>query len=151
MIEMPIADRMELEVLLSRYTGLGDSGRVPEFAALFTENGVLNVGGREFVGPNAIVAFAERSGSVMAAIEGLLPGAHHVSSRMTELVSTDRATSQSVFMFVGTSGPDHWGTYRDRLVRTGDGWRFASRSVRFTGFAPGSGARGYVESLTTPP
>ena len=148
MIEMPIVDRVDLEVLLSRYTGLGDSGRVEEFAALFTEDGVLTVAGRRVVGPDAIVAFAEQSGAAMAAIEGLLPGAHHVSSRMTELVSDDSATSQSLFMFVGTSGPDHWGTYRDRLVRTGHGWRFASRSVRFTGFAPSSGARGYVESLT---
>ncbi|MDV7136525.1 SnoaL-like protein [Williamsia limnetica] len=147
MIEMSVADRVALDALLSRYTGLGDSGRVEEFAALFTEDGVLTVAGRRFVGPDEIVAFAEQSGAAMAAITSLLPGAHHVSSRMTELVSDDSATSQSLFMFVGTSGPDHWGTYRDHLIRTGDGWRFVSRSVRFTGFSPSSGVRGYVESL----
>lgn len=148
MIDMSISDQVDLELLLSRYTGLGDSGRVDEFAALFTGDGVLDVGGRQFVGPAAIADFARRSAVAMGAIEGLLPGNHHVSSRMTDRVSEDTARSQSVFLFIGTTGPDHWGTYRDRLVRTGDGWRFVSRSVRFSGFAEASGARDYVESLT---
>jgi arylsulfatase A-like enzyme len=53
-----------------------------------------------------------------------------------------------VVLFVGPAGPDHWGTYRDRCVRTPHGWRIAERSMRFTGFAPGSSAPKVAAALT---
>ncbi|MDV6264719.1 nuclear transport factor 2 family protein [Rhodococcoides yunnanense] len=126
-----------------------DSGRGPDVAALFADDGIPNVNGRQFVGPDAIVDFGRQSAAAMSAIEGLLPGKHHVSSRMTDQVSDDIARSQSVFLFVGTTVPGHLGTYRDRLVRSGAGWRFAGGRVRITGFAEGSGARSYVDSLVS--
>jgi hypothetical protein len=39
-------------------------------------------------------------------------------------------------------GVDHWGRYRDDLVRAGDVWRFAHRHVRTDGSAPGSWVEG---------
>ena len=35
-------------------------------------------------------------------------------------------------------GPDHWGHYRDRLVRRDGRWLFAERHVRVDGRSPGS-------------
>jgi hypothetical protein len=144
-----IAARLEVERLLALYTALGDAGRAAEFAALFAPDGVLDIAGRRLaVGPEGVRAFAEESGAAMRSVPGMLPGAHHVSSRLVDLVGPGEARSSSVFLFVGASGPDHSGSYRDRLVRTADGWRFARRSVRFTGFAPASGAAAVFDRLT---
>jgi hypothetical protein len=134
-----IIDRLDVERLLAAYTAYGDAGRIEEFAALFAEDGVLELQGeRRMTGPAEVGAFARETGRRLSAVPGLLPGGHHVSSRLIEPTGPDQATSSSVFLFVGTSGVDHWGTYRDRLVRTSAGWRFAHRSVRVTGYAPGS-------------
>jgi hypothetical protein len=146
-IRMHPADHLEIDVLLARYTAFGDAGRILEFLDLFVQEGVLDVARQDFVGRTAIHGFISASSAALNAIPGLLPGAHHVSSRLTERVSADSARSQSVFLFVGASGPDHWGTYRDVVVRTDQGWRIARRSVRFTAFAPHSGAKAFVETL----
>jgi hypothetical protein len=144
-----VAARLEVEQLLARYTALGDAGRVADFAALFASDGVLDIAGRRLaVGPEEVRVFAEEAGAAMRSVPGLLPGAHHVSSRLVDLAGPGDARSSSVFLFVAASGPDHWGTYRDRLVRTAGGWRFARRSVRFTGFAPESGAAAVFDRLT---
>jgi len=45
-------------------------------------------------------------------------------------VSCDAATARSYFQAFSNNGPDHAGTYDDRLVRTAQGWRFAHRRVR---------------------
>jgi len=141
-----LADRSEIEQLLGRYTAFGDSGRSEQFGALFAADGVLDIaGGRRAVGPAGVRRFAEEVRREMSE----LAGAHHVSSRLIELTGPGEARSSSVFMFVGPAGPDHWGSYRDRLVRTADGWRFALRSVRFTGFAAGSAAPAMIERLAT--
>ena len=48
------------------------------------------------------------------------------------------ATARSYFTVHSNFGPDHSGTYDDRLVRTADGWRFAHRRVRIDWQAEGS-------------
>jgi hypothetical protein len=144
-----IVARLEVERLLTRYTALGDAGRAADFAALFAPDGVLDIAGRRLaVGPEGVRAFAEEAGAAMRSVPGLLPGGHHVSSRLVDLAGPGEARSSSVFLFVGASGLDHWGTYRDRLVLTADGWRFTRRGVRFTGFAPESGAAAVFDRLT---
>ncbi len=136
--------RAEIEQLLGRYTAFGDAGRTADFAALFAADGVLDIAGlRPAVGPAGVARFAEAARREMRRSAG----AHHVSSRLVELAGPLEAKSSSVFMFVGPTGPDHWGGYRDRLVHTADGWRFALRSVRFGGFAAGSAAPAMIERL----
>ncbi|MEU5881456.1 nuclear transport factor 2 family protein [Spirillospora sp. NPDC047279] len=136
--------RSEIDQLLGRYTAFGDSGRSSDFGALFAADGILDIGGRrQAVGPAGVTRFAEEAKDGMRA----LAGAHHVSSRLIELTGPGEARAGSVFMFVGPDGPDHWGRYRDRLVLTADGWRFALRKVRFDGFASGSPAPAMIERL----
>ncbi len=54
-----------------------------------------------------------------------------------ELESPDRASANtSVYAWhelADGSNPQLWGAYRDVVVRTPDGWRFASRQLRVAG------------------
>jgi hypothetical protein len=70
-----------------------------------------------------------------------------VSNLLIELEGPDRARARSYFLAVTDRGTDHWGRYRDDLLRTNDGWRFAHRRVRTDGAGPGS----WVESRGRPP
>ena len=50
------------------------------------------------------------------------------------------ARVRSYFCVYTEAGADHWGSYRDDVVldAADGGWRFARRTVRVTGTAPGS-------------
>ena len=53
------------------------------------------------------------------------------------------------FQLVGSAGLDHWGTYRDEVVSTDDGWRFARRKVKVEGHVPGSPVVGLLGFAAT--
>jgi hypothetical protein len=65
-----------------------------------------------------------------------------VANVVIELEGPHRARARSYFLAVTERGVDHWGRYRDELVRSGDRWRFARRQVRTDGSAPGSWVAG---------
>ena len=92
-------------------------------------------------GRSAIVSYLEAARADLAASA---PGGgrirHHVSSLRIDLVTRDEARATCYFLAVTAAGPDHWGTYRDRLVRIGSGWRFAERIATVEGAAAGSWA-----------
>ena len=60
---------------------------------------------------------------------------HHITNPLIE-VDGDAATARSYFTVYSNNGPDHAGTYNDRLVRTVEGWRFAHRQVRIDWQSP---------------
>jgi len=63
-----------------------------------------------------------------------------VSSLRVDFPSRTEALATSYFLAITALGPDHWGRYRDRVVRAGDQWRFARRAAAVDGWAPGSWA-----------
>jgi hypothetical protein len=129
--------------LLGRYTWAGDTGRVADVAACFVEAGVLDLGdhGGVLEGREAITS---ELASVVARVAGAAesPGAvnHHVASIEITMADPTNATVRSYFCVYTDAGADHWGRYRDEVVMDPvDGhWRFARRTVRVTGAAPGS-------------
>lgn len=123
--ETMAASRDAIRDLLARYTYNGDRGRIDQLAACFAENGVLEYPGQVAQGPAAIAA-ALRSGPANPALTFVR---HHITNPLVE-VSDDTATARSYFAVHADNGPDHSGTYDDRLVRTDEGWRFAHRRVR---------------------
>lgn len=134
--------RESVRDLIARYTWAGDRGRSAELAALFTDDGVLDVGehGGRWEGRDRIAAELDAVATRVAAA-GASPGPvrHHVSGTVIEVVSDREATAASYFLVVTAIGPDHWGRYRDRLVAGDDGgWRFAERTVRVDGHVDGS-------------
>tara|TARA_R110002124_G_scaffold75976_5_gene203642 strand:+ start:180 stop:602 length:423 start_codon:yes stop_codon:yes gene_type:complete len=111
--------------LLARYTYNGDRGRVAELAACFTEDGVLEYPGANPIGPEAIAASLS-SGTRNPELKFVR---HHITNPMID-VDGDTATARSYFTVHSNIGPDHSGTYDDRIVLTIDGWRLAHRRVR---------------------
>lgn len=119
------ADRDAIRDLLARYTYNGDRGRVAELAACFTDKGVLEFPGDSPAGPEAIAASLS-SGTRDPRLTFVR---HHITNPLIA-IEGDSATARSYFTVHSNFGPDHSGTYDDRLVRTPQGWRFAHRRVR---------------------
>lgn len=138
---------MDLEELLARemirdtiarYAHCADGGRFDEMVQLFTEDGVMDVDGREPIrGREAILAFLTETKATLrerAAGERSFIR-HHVNSIRVDVLGAASAEAASYFFAITQRGPDHWGRYRDRLVRQGDRWLFVQRRVRLDGRA----------------
>lgn len=123
--------------LLTTYQYLADTGRVERLAQLFAPDGVLEIGSKTFTGPDEVLGLMTRTGGDFTDAD-FLPARHHLSSIHVEPQPDGSAKTYACFQFIGTRGLDHWGTYRDVVVRSGDGWRFKRRRVITEGFAPGS-------------
>src|SRR3989344_4298377 len=126
-------DRDAIRDLLARYTYNGDPGRLNEMTACFAADGVLEYLGKAPQGAAAIEA-ALSSGTRDARLTFIR---HHITNPLIA-VNGDRATARSYFAVHSNFGPDHSGTYDDKLTRTADGWRFAHRRVRIDWQAEGS-------------
>ncbi len=127
------SDRDAIRDLLARYTYHGDRGRLDEMTACFADEGVLEYLGNAPQGPAAIKA-ALSSGTRDPRLTFVR---HHITNPMIA-VAGDTAIARSYFTVHSNFGPDHSGTYDDRLVRMADGWRFAHRRVRIDWQAEGS-------------
>ena len=122
-----------------RYAHLVDRGRIDELLALFADDATLEAGDRPPArGRDAIRAFFVGTGERLAAGTTRPLIRHHVSNVVVTLDGPDAATAESYFLAVTERGPDHWGRYRDRLVRRDGRWLFAYRRARADGYAPGS-------------
>lgn len=129
------ADRDAIRDLLARYTYNGDRGRVAELAACFAADGVIEYPGQRATGPAAIAAaLSDRSAPRHPALTFVR---HHITNPLID-VDGDSAAARSYFAVHTDAGPDHSGTYSDRLVRTAQGWRFAHRLVRIDWQSAGS-------------
>lgn len=119
------ADRDAIRHLLACYTYSGDRGRIADLAACFASDGTLEFPGATACGPDQIVA-ALTTGPANPQRTFVR---HHVTNPLIE-VDGNQAAARSYFTVYSNNGPDHAGTYNDRLVRTVQGWRFAHRQVR---------------------
>jgi hypothetical protein len=138
--------RAAVRDLVGRYGTCADRGRSAELAALFSEDGVLEVAGSP---PNRgraeILAFLDAM-AVQFAEAGPSAGRirHHITLIDIEPDGPDAADGTVYFLAVLADGLDHWGRYRDRIVRTDDGWRFSHRLVHIEGARAGSTATPHV-------
>lgn len=128
-------DRDAIRDLLARYTYNGDRGRLDAMTACFADDGVLEYLDKAPKRPAAIEA-ALSSGTRDARLTFVR---HHITNPLITVEGDgDGATARSYFTVHSNFGPDHSGTYDDRLVRTAGGWRFAHRRVRIDWQAEGS-------------
>ncbi len=124
---------------IARYAHCADRGRFAELVALFAPDGVLEIAGRDPLrGRDAILGLLTGVERSLAQTTGRPFIRHHVSSVQIDVIGPDEATAASYFLAITERGPDHWGRYRDRLVRSGDRWLFAHRHVRPDGHSPTS-------------
>ncbi len=138
--------RLAIEDTIGRYTRFADGGRFDDQAALFTEDGVLETDLGECRGRAAIVEMLQGTKASLAASPdtgGRIR--HHVSSLRIDFDGPDAANATCYFLAIVGPGPDHWGLYRDQLVRAGDRWLFAHRRAIVEGRAPGGWAARRLE------
>lgn len=127
-LDQLLAERA-IERLLLDYAALNDAGGWDALAALFLPDGRMNrptVPDVFIVGREAILdAFHARPARV----------SRHIIANIRVTVSSDEATATSqILLFTGAGTPPLVGSYRDRLRKTAQGWRFAERrgSLDFT-------------------
>jgi ketosteroid isomerase-like protein len=137
-----LAAREHVRDSIAAYTHAGDRGRLQDLAAVFTENGVLHVAGRDPVqGREAIVEML--SGAVERGSKPAADGRrgfvrHYISNIRFEQVGKSEIRTAAYFLVVTADGPDHWGRYRDQHVPVDDHWEIAHRYVRTDATVPGS-------------
>jgi hypothetical protein len=134
MTPQDLLSREAIRDLMTRYTAAGDRARLEELAACFAPDGVLEFPGARAAGL-AEIAAALRNGDRNPELRLVR---HHVANPLITLESADTASARSYFFVVTNAGPDHSGTYVDRLVRLSEGWRFAHRQVRIDWQSPAS-------------
>ena len=128
--------------LITRYTHLVDEGQASGVADLFTDDGVWASPEASFEGREAIrAAFLRREQSGRRS--------RHVCTNVAIVLEGEDAASGLCYLTLfrtdaeGTPArgtvPDLVGVYRDRFVRTEDGWRFVSRRTEVTFVRESSG------------
>jgi uncharacterized protein (TIGR02246 family) len=136
-----LLDRAHIRELTARYNRCFDDGDPVNFAATFTEDGVMEVKDTFSVSGREALADMVRHTPY---------GVVHVTVDATVEVEGDRAV-QNVTLLVLSRPPldaapgarstlTNTGRYRDELVRTPDGWRFAKRTAILDGGVPGPSA-----------
>lgn len=126
-------ERLAIQRLIALYAQLLDEGRLEDWGQLFTEDARFRVYGRTYASRATIVA---EIGSMV------LPSDHpakHISLvPVIDFTADRRALAWTDFSGVGAndSGEIVVGTigrYYDVLVRDGERWRFASRTIVMAG------------------
>jgi len=129
-----VTDEEEIRDLTARYNLYGDAGRFDDMLALFTDDATVTVDTTSYDGRDGIRRlFTEAAGPTPELVR------HFTSTHVID-VDGDRATARCYFQVLTSNGLDHWGRYRDGLVRVDGRWRFARREVRVDGMTPGGWA-----------
>lgn len=136
---LPAADHIEISDLIARLSHALDFSRPGDVVALFTADGTYaaqtsEADGRRdrfrHAGADSVREFAA---AAAARRQGL--GRHWVGNPLIEADGPDRARATSYVLFVeidpatGERRIPLSGVHHDTFVRTGAGWRFASRTI----------------------
>jgi hypothetical protein len=120
------ADYTEIQQLYARYNTAIDSGDGAAWAATFVPDGVFNT---NTVGHDALVQFVRdwrqnRNGANL----------RHWNTNIVITATKEGAKGTAYLALMNISGRpavvQSTGMYEDYLVKTADGWRFKSRTVR---------------------
>ena len=96
-----------------------DAGEAAEWAGLFTEDGVFDMGAGPVVGREALITFAGSIGGSM----------HHMVTNDVIDVDGDVASSRVSVLVVAGGQLTATGRYRDTLRREDGRWRIAKRTL----------------------
>ena len=132
-----MTDEEAIRDVVARYNLYGDRGRFDELLELFAEDATLVTDEATYVGRAAIRQLLTRTATADALPERVR---HFTSTVVIDMTAPDRASVRAYFQVLTSQGLDHWGTYRDVVVRDGARWVFTRREVRVDGMAPGGWA-----------
>ena len=118
-----LMDERAIERLIVDYVALNDANEWNKLASLYAEDGRMSR-------PTAPDDFIEGREAILEAFKARPPRAsrHVVANIRVDLGSDGTATAQSqILLFLEQKAPPMVGSYEDRLVKTGEGWRFVER------------------------
>lgn len=121
-----VVDRIAIRELAARYNDAWEEEQPEAWAATFTTDGVLEIGG------DPVAEGREALRLMLAAAGG---GTIHMTTDAVIEVDGDRATHRCRLLTARPASEtgdlvlSGIGRYTDNLVRTPDGWRFARRSA----------------------
>ena len=128
-----MSDELAVRNVVARLAILSDGGDLEEYVDLFTDDARWEMPGGELQGRENLLA-----GAIERRSEGTVgPGSNtrHAITTQSVVMDGDEAVSDSYWQFwVNTATEPSvalFGTYRDRLVRTEDGWKLAHRVISF--------------------
>ena len=115
-------DIVAIQQLMAHYGHLVDAREFPRLGEIFADDGAFDVtayqAGRH-EGLAAVIAFFERASH---------PPAHH-STNLYVFQADGETRASSKYAVPSEAGRMYGGDYRDRLVRTANGWRIQERIV----------------------
>ena len=120
-------DHEEIRQLIARYCHHVDKHEASEWAALFSEDGILDAGVMKTQGTEALRDFVEGMRS-----NPQIPPMRHIVTNVVIDVQGDEATSQSYILVLRPGEVTQIGLtarYDDRLRRIDGHWRFVERRI----------------------
>ena len=128
-----MSDELAVRNVVARVAMLADEGDLEEYVELFADDALWEMPGNSIQGRDNLLAGAieRRAGGTVG------PGSNtrHVITTQAVVVDGDEATSDAYWQFwVNTAAEPSialFGTYRDRFVRTADGWKLAHRVISY--------------------
>lgn len=128
-----LSDRFEIQDLLARYSQLLDRSDFDGMDALFTDDAVI-----DYSNTGAIKGSWPEQKAFIAKAFADFQGTQHLLGLPSITVSGDTATARTICfnpMVVNDKKVFYVGIwYDDELVRTSDGWKFASRTEQLSFF-----------------
>jgi hypothetical protein len=134
---------MTIEELLARegvrhtiasYNMTGDQMDADGYAAVFTEDGVLDSSDFKIEGRAAIRDWKDaRNKAPLAKFVR-----HNITTCQIEITGPDSAKARTYFVVLTEIGPDHSGYYTDVFRKVGEAWLITNRYVRLDWRAPDS-------------
>jgi 3-phenylpropionate/cinnamic acid dioxygenase small subunit len=112
----------DCERLIKHYANLGDAQDWPAVAALYAADA-------RFARPSQPGVFIDGREAILTSFLARPPRAqrHVVANVVVDVEDADHARAFSVILLYQGDTAPLVGTFSDRLVRTGEGWRFAER------------------------
>jgi hypothetical protein len=146
--------RESIRDTMARYNTSGDRLKVDDYAACFTEDGIME---SQHDNPDMVFRYEGREAirawqahwleQALAgkAVHGASFARHHLSTSKIDLTGPDTARVRTYWTAWTDIGPDHAGYYLDSFRKVGDDWLIAHRLVREDWRSPGSLFGGAVE------
>lgn len=136
MNELSAQDHVDIQNLYARYNHASDAGAADDYAACFTDDGVLQIDplGVTVQGRTSLVIYKQKD----AAGRGGRYRRHWNGSLHLEQIDADTARGRCYFHgFNGVPGQPpalaDAGVYDDRIVRVAGAWKFARRHITLDG------------------
>ncbi|MEO6717589.1 MAG: nuclear transport factor 2 family protein [Novosphingobium sp.] len=151
---MTLEDLLAREAIrdtMAKYNHSGDSLRAEDFAACFTEDGILEsarAGGFRYASRAEILAWQSAWRDEPKSADtprGAKLVRHNLTTSRIELTGPDSARARTYWVVMTDVGPDHCGVYTDQFRKVDGEWLIAHRKVKTEWWAENSHFRAPTE------